>query len=281
MAGEDTSSDLSTLLTFQSSDNSWGTDQEFSGNPLDTTLALQALKAIDYHDLDLIGRAIWHLLATQNDDGGWGFYKGDESNVYMTALVSMTLQQFSLTLDIATAINKATDYLIAHQNADGGFGTDLSTVYETALSYIALVGVTTDNTVLGNAVNYLTAAQSADGSWNDDPYSTALAIRALYLSESKPPPPPEPTTGTVTGTVVDASTNQPLEGVSVVSGQLSAITTNTGEFTLSDILEGSQTITFSLNGYTTATVTVDIVAGSIIDLGNILPLAFTRYKTMV
>src|SRR4030043_443593 len=103
----------------------------------------------------------------------------------MTAMVSSTLQQFQRTTSIATAINKATGYLIAHQNADGGFGEGggtpplQSTVYETAYAYMALISETTDATVLGNAINYLTSTQLPNGSWNDDPYSTALALRAL------------------------------------------------------------------------------------------------------
>ena len=32
---------------------------------------------------------------------------------------------------------------------------------------------------LQNAINYLTSSQLTDGSWNEDPYSTALALRAL------------------------------------------------------------------------------------------------------
>ncbi|MFZ3136725.1 MAG: CARDB domain-containing protein [Thermodesulfovibrionales bacterium] len=149
------------------------------GNPLDTALALQALKAVNYSDQTIIQSVINYLLSTENSVGGWGFYQGDESNVYMTALVSMTLQQFQRTTSIATAINKAASYLIAHQNADGGFGTSDSTVYETAYAYLALIGVTTNATVLSNAINYLTSTQLTNGSWNDDPYSTALALRAL------------------------------------------------------------------------------------------------------
>lgn len=236
----------------------WGGYLDFEANNLDTALALLSLRKINYSDQNIISYAQGYLVSTQNTDGGFGFYQGDGSNVYMTALVSMTLQQFPQTTSIATAINKATSYLIAHQNADGGFGSSSSTVYETAYAYLALVGATTDNTVLGNAINYLTTTQSPDGSWLQDPYSTALALRALYLSENRPVPPPPPTTGTVTGKVIDASTNQPLGNVSVVSGQLSATTTNTGEFTLSDMPSGSQTITFSLSDYATATNFLDI-----------------------
>jgi len=177
--------DVTTLTSLQDTNGGWGLYYGQKSDPMDTALGLLALKAVDYSDQTVIQSAIDYLISTQNSDGGWGFYQGDDSNVYMTALVSSTLQQFPQTTSTATAINKAIAYLIAHQNADGGFGEGggtpplQSTVYETSLAYLALVGVTTDATVLGNAINYLTSSQLPDGSWEDDPYSTALALRAL------------------------------------------------------------------------------------------------------
>jgi len=174
------------LLSYKKSDGGWGfSPNSLVSNPWDTALALQALKAINYPDQNVIQSAINYLLSTQNTDGGFGFYQGDESNVYMTAMVSSILQQFPQTTSIATAINEATTYLIAHQNTDGGFGEGggtpplQSTVFETAYAYLALISETTDATVLGNAINYITTTQLPNGSWNDDPYSTALALRAL------------------------------------------------------------------------------------------------------
>lgn len=170
----DLSSDLNLLLQWRNEDSGWGGYETFFSNNFHTSLALQALKAVNYPDQNVIYSAINYLTDNQNADGGWGFYQGDESSVYMTALVLKTLQQFPLTTDLATAINKSTSYLIAHQNIDGGFGPSTgsgSTVYETALAYIALVGVTTDSTVLGNAINYLNSTQLPNGSWNDDPLS--------------------------------------------------------------------------------------------------------------
>ena len=168
----------------------WGGYAGYASNNLDTAFALIALNRINYSDQNTIDYALNYLLSTQNADGGWAFRQAQddetyESNVYMTAIVSSTLQQFPRTTSIATAINKATAYLIAHQNADGGFGEGggtpplQSTVYETALAYLALVSETTDATVLGNAINYLSSTQLPNGSWNDDPYSTALVLRAL------------------------------------------------------------------------------------------------------
>jgi hypothetical protein len=251
----------------------WGGDAGYDINILDTALALQALKSANYTDSTILNPALAYLITNQNTNGGWGFYQGDDSNVYMTSVVSATLQQFPQTTTIATAVAKATSYLLAHQNTDGGFGSSPSTVYETGLAYVALAAVSANTTALGNAVNYLTATQSTDGSWNDDPYSTALALKALYLSENKPaPPPPPPAGGKITGTVVDSVTRQPLGGVAVAlnSNPLSNATTDgTGSFTLNDVPAGSQWVSFTLNGYADKSASATVVVNAVAGLGTI------------
>lgn len=168
------------LLYLDELSRAWGGYDDFTVNNLDTALALSALKAINYPDQNIISSALYYLTSTQNSDGGWGFYQGDASNVYMTAMVSSTLQQFPRTTAIATAINRATSYLIAHQNADGGFGSSPFNAYETALSFIALIELGERQAQpLQNSINYITSTQSSNGSWNDDPYSMALALQAL------------------------------------------------------------------------------------------------------
>ena len=166
----------------------WGGDDSPDVDILDTLLALQALKKINYPDQNIISSALFYLTSNQNQDGGWGLKQGMDSEVYYTALVLSTLQQFSLTTTLATAINKATSYLIAHQNPDGGFGSGGgsgqgigtgSTVYETALAIIALINGNTGQgsaLPLQNAITYLLATQLPNGSWDDDPYSTSLAL---------------------------------------------------------------------------------------------------------
>jgi hypothetical protein len=254
------------LLSYQNPDGGFGGYRKLRSNIVDSVFAMRALKSINYHDSSVIEKIIQFVINNQNSDGGWGFKQETDSKGYYTAIVLLTLQQFQRTTSIATAINKATGYLISQQQTDGSWGT----VYETSLAYLALVGETTDATVLGNAINHITTTQLPNGSWDDDPYSTALALRALHVAVN---PPPQPTTGTVTGKVVDTSTNQPLNGVSVsvVSIQPSATTTTdtTGNFTLPDIPAGSQTLTFALSGYATSTIIVNITAGSITDIGTV------------
>ncbi len=99
------------------------------------------------------------------------------------AVVLNTLSQFKSTYDIRTPISNAVAYLLTKQKPDGGFGSSSSTVFETALSFESLVmsgslGATIPK-VMQNAINYLSSTQLPNGSWNDDPYSTALALRAL------------------------------------------------------------------------------------------------------
>ncbi len=121
----------------------WGGYEGYGINTLDTALALSALNAVNYSNQTTISNAILYLVTNQNSDGGWGFYAGDDSNVYMTALVLQTFDMFDSTFNIKNSIQIAVAYLLAHQNSDGGFGSSPSTVYETALSFLALLGSNT------------------------------------------------------------------------------------------------------------------------------------------
>ncbi|MFA7061103.1 MAG: Ig-like domain-containing protein, partial [Pedobacter sp.] len=282
-SGGDATADVNTLLSYKNPDSGWGGYQNHVTSTFHTALALQALRASNYPDLSISNNALAYLINTQNTDGGWGFSSGDDSSIYITAIVSATLQKFPQTIAIANAITKASAYLVSHQNIDGGFGatasgTAASTVFETAIAYTALIGDgQTQGLPLQRALTYLTSTQSINGSWNNDPYSTALALKALYLSENIPAsPPPALTTGGVMATVVDGNTNTPLAGVTVALADNSAVsaTTNaTGLFVLSGIANGSQQITLSAAGYAPLTISATITAGDFINVGRIGLLA--------
>ncbi len=180
-AGISVSVPINTLTAYMNPDNGWGTGESFSSDTLDTALALSALKSVNYSNQTTISNAILYLVTNQNSDGGWGFYAGDDSNVYMTAMVLQTFDMFASTFNIKNSTTNIAAYLLAHQNADGGFGSSPSTVYETSLSFLALMGSNTPlaplfrgETPLQSAINYIATTQSADGSWNEDAYSTAL-----------------------------------------------------------------------------------------------------------
>lgn len=265
-------SDLGTLIpAADAAKGGWGGDLGYETNNLDTIVALAAVKGGNYPTT--VYSALAYLTGSQNADGGWGFNRGDASNVYMTSVISALLQQFPQMTSIATAINKATAYIADHQNADGGFGTSASTVFETALAYSALAAVSTDATALRGGISYLTALQASNGSWQQDPYVTALALKALHLSEQKPPPPPPPAAGgRFTGIVLDAVTNQKLNGVVVVLESIPLIKTSTdafGNFSLDDVPAGSHTVNFSFNGYKPASAMASVTEGGVASLGYV------------
>jgi Carboxypeptidase regulatory-like domain/Prenyltransferase and squalene oxidase repeat len=269
-AGQNPSTLIAELLARQNADGGWGSDRNYSSNPVDTALALKALVAAHATGI-AVDNGKTFLIARQSPDGGWGFQADAVSAVLVTAQVSATLQRLPSTSLLATVVRKATAFLLSRQNVDGGFGSSPSTVNETALAYRALSGEITDMTVLGLAAGYLSSAQWEDGSWQQDPYATALAVESLYSFARRPSPTPPPTTGTLTGTVADATTHQALAGASVTlvsDPAITALSTSGGSFTLAQVPQGSQSIVVSLSGYALVSRTVTLTAGSISDLGS-------------
>ena len=160
----------------------WGGGEGYETDILDTAIVLQALSSANYADATITNKALAYLTANQNPDGGWGFTKDDESSVFITAHVLSTLSLFKSQYIMDQQLKNAATFLLSRQNPDGGFGTEGSTSYETALAFISLIESGQGNAqALQNAVTYLGSTQLANGSWNDDPYSTALAVRALAL----------------------------------------------------------------------------------------------------
>jgi prenyltransferase beta subunit len=182
-AGVDVTAIRDYLLSIKNSDGGWGVTEGFESDIKRTALALLALKSASYTDPTVISSALGYLQSSQNPDGGFGFYSGDDNNVYMTAMVVNTFLQYKNSYNLQASINNGVNYLLSNQNPDGGFGNGVSTVYETALVYQILVRTIYDPIAWAKAEGYLLTTQSADGSWNQDAYSTALSLRALYDAE--------------------------------------------------------------------------------------------------
>ncbi|MBP7528841.1 MAG: hypothetical protein KA801_12995, partial [Syntrophorhabdaceae bacterium] len=128
--------------------------------------------------VDTSGRAFRYLFSLQNHDGGWGPSENEPSTIHMTAIALLSLRLCPGKEGTAAAVDKAVGYLMAGQHKDGGFGDVFSTVPETALAYHALQGVADDHEALSRARHYLVLSQFENGSWNDDLYTTTLALGA-------------------------------------------------------------------------------------------------------
>jgi hypothetical protein len=257
---------------------------------------LKTLKTGNSSEQTFIDTALNYLVSIQNADGGWGLSEPEESNVYMTAVVSITLKQFSQTPQLTVSIDKAANYLITQQNADGGFGSNPSVMHETTLTYIALINSIKDNTVLDNTRNYLISTQFKNGSLNDYPNSTVSALRALCFENNKQTEGakpdrywhdcgmaryrnrqikvPEPDKGGIAGQVIDSSTKVPLKDVSIFlesNPEIRAVSDISGTFDLSDISPGNQKMMLTLMGYTPDTVNVH--TGSVVNIGAVTLLS--------
>ncbi|MBW2738041.1 MAG: hypothetical protein JRE64_04150 [Deltaproteobacteria bacterium] len=134
------------------------------------------------YDSSVLVNPLAYLLEAQNADGGWGLSKESDSNVYLTSRILITLEAYAEYFDLETPIANGIAWLKSRQNPDNGFGPDGSTVYETALAYIALGNDDLTSSEAQNALAFLLAGQEANGSWNNNPYDTGVSLLAIYTS---------------------------------------------------------------------------------------------------
>ena len=184
-AGQDVTALLDELLSRQNPDGGWGSNYSYMSNPVDTSFALNALSVAGYSGQDVISKAIEYLKSKQNPDKGWG--SDDEgSGIQATANVISAFNKYRDMYQLDGYIEGGTAWLIQRQNPDGGFGNSPSTVYDTAISTVALREFNVSTDITNNALNYILNNQSEDGSWYGSPYQTALAISAVWKATIDP-----------------------------------------------------------------------------------------------
>ncbi len=177
---------LDSLFDFKNG-SGFGAFAAHESNVLDTALAVEALALSPSGDqggetlpegarlLD-IAALLDYLQLHQGADGGWGFPHGSPSDLYLTAEIARILTGLDQLAVGAGVLGSAGDFLLARQQADGGFGD----VLETAVAYRALLAAGRgSNLPFGSPVPYLLAAQLGDGSWEDHTFTTAQVVLAL------------------------------------------------------------------------------------------------------
>jgi squalene cyclase len=257
------------LLSLQNPDGGWGLAGAFGSEPWVTALSLRALVATGNATSSNVTQAVNWLLGGQLSDGGWGYTPGESSRTSVTAEVARALAIAPRNLDIQASLNRAVSYFQGKRGADGGYGDEGSTPLETGLVVRALAAASVDLAPITTAtLAYLTNTQRPDGSWDGEPYTTAIALQAVFVLQN---PPARPTTGGVSGQVVDATTGQPIPGVTARrSGDpLNVLTDTAGRFTLDALPAGPVTLEFSKTGYLTQTGMATATVGVVTPLGTI------------
>lgn len=152
-----------------------------------TAHMIEMLAAEDYVDPDVIRRGVDWLWSAQESDGSW-FGRWGVNYVYGTgaaipALLAAGVPRSDL------RITAALDWLVKHQNPDGGWGEDLrsyvdggwrgrgaSTPSQTAWALLALLAAGEQRSLaVERGVEWLIDRQEPDGSW-DEPYFTGTGF---------------------------------------------------------------------------------------------------------
>ncbi len=192
--GQDVSVLKNELIGRQNSDGGWGSKSGFGSNNLDTALALKALASAGYADPTVLTNAIAYLSANQNSDNGWSAGNGKDtmtSTILPTASVlsAFNVYRSGFGLD-EEKISTGKTWLQRKQNLeDGGFGNSPSTVYDTAVAVLALRELRADTSITNNGLTFLRDTQDIESpyrNWNHSTFQTALAVRALRLTDTDP-----------------------------------------------------------------------------------------------
>ena len=157
----------------------WGLAAVYQGAPLDTALALQALNQAGGNNG--ISAAVSYLLLVQlpGSDAGWAIGAETASDPITTAQVLIALApQQALYGAVPAALTKGLAALNAKVTAT-------SPAAQLALATLANVRIAPTAAQTTTLLNALLAQQSTDGSWGEDPYATALALRAAAAAAGK------------------------------------------------------------------------------------------------
>ncbi len=261
------------LLAAQAESGEFGLYGGAAGTSLDTGLALSALAIAAEANAAYAMQAIAALASAASNSGS--FTVSSEESVYVTCQALIGLQAWRDRFNVSSVVEPAAAWLLAQRSA-GVFGSTL----ENAEALLALRGLTLDPTVFAPLSTALRSTQDQNGSWSNDPFLTARVVRALW-SDGLPTPPPM--TGSIQGSLANASTLLPVAGATLrlLSGpEVFATSRADGHFELRGVRPGENSLTISAFGYANRTVPVIATAGSVVELGRILLSPASLYATL-
>ena len=180
---------LSDLANNQNNDGGWGVASNYSSDALDTVVILSALMKESSQNTFVEEKAVAYLISQQNSDGGWSYISGDSSNISLTSQILMELYDYSETktsAELITALSSAKSFLISNQLSDKTWGTDESSIDDTLYAYRALMKTSNGKSV-AEITSKIAGLQNSDGSWNDNIYTTVLALEALSEPQQSAP----------------------------------------------------------------------------------------------
>lgn len=226
---------LAAVSTPAAGQSGWGLAKHYRAAPLDTALALDALRTVGATFSS--SQAIAYLKATQltpANDQGWPTAAGSTTDAYTTARVVQALAAYkgsdaTLTTPLANAVatlkTKVTTSSAPHVRA------------ATALAYLRMDSASNDAKTL---LNSLTAIQRADGGFDAGVFATGLIAQAFSAAEGA-----DATTSRERVDVTDAALRN---AINEALGRGSMDQLNRGELSQLTTLDISNRGVTSLNG---------------------------------
>lgn len=268
-AGLDVTQDIQALLARQNADGAFADQPGYASSVLDTAHALEALAAANYTSGTFIGQALGYLLNRQLASGAWGD-RTNGASVFVTTQTLRALLPYRTTYPgVSAALTAGQNFLLGQRRPDGQW----SEPFETALALLAILPGVSDLALAEASVAALAGAQLSDGSWVNDPYSTALALRALHVYQARKGGSTSTASGALSGYVRHHGSSEPVAGaqVSVLErGGLSVLTNGEGFFAIPNLTAGQYTLTASKSGYSAASGTAQVSAGQMTLAGTLV-----------
>ena len=156
----------------------WGLSPDYFSAAPDTALTVLALRELGVAGANM-GDAVSYLTAAQLPSGDAGWSQGAESlsEPVSTALALLTLVALRPENPaLSTPVSNAVAALTAR-------ATTTSPNFIKALAAYALLKENSGSTAGANLIFALLSTRSAAGHWDSDPYTTALAMRALAAAD--------------------------------------------------------------------------------------------------
>jgi len=255
-SGADVSGMSARLSANVERDSGFGAEAGYPANALDTAFALGALGVTHPAPAESIAQGLGYL-ANASSDGRFG----EGQAAYATAYALLAMHRWSSAYDLRAAITRSRDALSAMQ-VDGRYDDSM----QNAVATLALTEIGSEELAAG-ALVALRDSQAANGSWDNDPYVTALALKALTAVGT----PPSQGVAKLVGEVLDSGTNQPLAGVTaeLMGSGSSALTGFYGRFAINGASTGEHTLLIRRNGYQSIQRPITLSSGVTHDAGRI------------
>jgi hypothetical protein len=265
-AGQADGSDVAALESTQNADGGWGLAPGYQSDSLDTAFALVSLCAMTAPNSVRVSAAMNYIRGNQLIDGGWG---GQASSVYVTGQVLLAAQASPNSSEAGPIKSAATSWLVAQQ-ISGTYGDSLDDSW--ALGSLSTQAVQSAN--LDSLITALIAEQSADGSWSEDPYLTAVALRALAYAQAGGQQQPS-----ATGRVIDGASGNPLGQIpltliSAGGGTIVGATASDGTLLFGPLSPGGYNLNIATPDFVLFDQAFTVVASAQTNLGD-LPLVWS------